>query len=50
MKCEHTELLHYAKGLCYNCYLKFGKKKLAWNCEHTTLPHGGKGLCKNCYQ
>jgi len=25
--CEHIDQKHYAKNMCYNCYLKLGREK-----------------------
>ena len=49
-KCEHEEEPHYAKGMCFRCYHRKGRTKLA-----TACPHRGKavgyalGLCSRCY-
>lgn len=36
--------------MCYNCYLKEGRNKTAWNCIHTNKKHYALGQCHNCYQ
>jgi hypothetical protein len=45
--CEHPELDHYAKNLCYSCYHKFGRTKKPWKCDHAILY--ARGLCNPCY-
>lgn len=47
--CEHTDEKHYAKGMCYLCYHKKGRTKLAYHCQHKTEVHYSKGLCQACY-
>lgn len=46
-KCGHDDKQHYAKGLCNNCYHKFGRTKKPWNCPHQKLY--AAGMCQNCY-
>ena len=59
-KCEHTDEKHYAKviflfpnvsiqGMCYLCYHKKGRTKLAYKCPHSTEVHYSRGLCQPCY-
>lgn len=45
--CGHEDKQHYAKGLCNNCYHKYGRTKRPWNCPHEKLYAGG--MCQNCY-
>lgn len=45
--CGHEDKQHYAKGLCSNCYHKYGRTKRPWNCPHEKLYAGG--MCQNCY-
>lgn len=47
MKCGHDDKAHYAKGMCNNCYHKYGRTKKPWNCPHEKLYAGG--MCQNCY-
>lgn len=35
--------------MCYLCYHKRGRTKLAFACEHKNEVHYSKGLCQNCY-
>ena len=46
-KCEHTDQKYYAKGMCTNCYFKFGREKRATCCPDK--PKYAKGVCQNCY-
>lgn len=46
-KCGHDDKQHYAKGLCNNCYHKYGRTKKPWNCPHDKLY--AAGMCQNCY-
>ena len=46
-KCGHEDKSHYAKGMCNNCYHKFGRNKKPWNCPHNKLY--AAGMCQNCY-
>ena len=46
-KCEHTDAKYYAKGMCTNCYFKFGREKRATCCPDK--PKYAKGVCHNCY-
>lgn len=48
--CPHTNLPHYAKGMCSNCYHTRGRNKAPWKCPHTEKFHYALGLCQNCYQ
>ncbi|CAD8078893.1 unnamed protein product [Paramecium sonneborni] len=45
--CGHPEKEHYAKGMCNNCYHKYGRTKKPWICGHDKLY--AQGLCQNCY-
>ncbi|CAD8077542.1 unnamed protein product [Paramecium primaurelia] len=45
--CGHPEREHYAKGMCSNCYHKYGRTKKPWICGHQKLY--AQGLCQNCY-
>lgn len=45
--CGHSEREHYAKGMCNNCYHKYGRTKKPWNCPHDKLY--ANGMCQNCY-
>ena len=47
--CTHLEKLHYAKGMCKDCYNKTGRKKLAFECVHTNKPNYALGMCNRCY-
>jgi len=47
VKCGHDDKAHYAKGMCNNCYHKYGRTKKPWNCPHEKLYAGG--MCQNCY-
>lgn len=42
-KCEHTDAKYYAKGMCTNCYFKFGREKRATCCPDK--PNYAKGVC-----
>lgn len=46
-KCGHEDKSHYAKGMCNNCYHKYGRNKKPWNCPHDKLY--AAGMCQNCY-
>ncbi|KAM3140525.1 hypothetical protein pb186bvf_007337 [Paramecium bursaria] len=46
-ECGHSDKEHYAKGMCNNCYHKFGRNKKPWICGHEKLY--AQGLCQNCY-
>lgn len=35
--------------MCYLCYHKKGRTKLAFGCEHKSEVHYSKGLCQACY-
>jgi len=48
--CPHHNALHYAKGMCSNCYHSRGRKKKPWKCPHLNKFHYAHGLCQNCYQ
>lgn len=48
-KCEHTDRVHYSKGMCRNCYHSKGRTKMADQCEHTDRKLYARGLCKACY-
>jgi len=45
--CGHPERKHYAKGMCNNCYHKYGRVGKPDLCEHDVLY--AKGLCQKCY-
>jgi len=46
-QCGHPERPHYAKYMCNQCYLKYGRTKKPWLCKHEKLY--AQGLCQNCY-
>ena len=48
--CPHKFAVHYAKGMCSNCYHSRGRSKKPWNCAHVNKTHYALGLCQNCYQ
>jgi hypothetical protein len=48
-RCPHTDMKHYAKGMCNHCYHLYGRNSLANNCEHTDKLNYAKGMCQNCY-
>ena len=48
-RCPHTDMKHYAKGMCNHCYHLFGRNSLADQCEHTDKLNYAKGMCQNCY-
>jgi len=48
-RCPHTNLKHYAKGMCNTCYHMYGRKKLASNCPHKERFNYAKGVCQSCY-
>lgn len=48
-RCPHTDLKHYAKGMCNHCYHRYGRKGYSTQCEHTDRPAYAKGQCSNCY-
>jgi hypothetical protein len=35
--CGHPDKEHYAKGMCNNCYHKYGRTKKPWICGHDKL-------------
>ncbi len=47
--CPHVERKHYAKKMCYICYIKHGRTKKAWKCKHPDRVLYAKGMCKSCY-
>ena len=47
--CPHTDLKHFAKGMCNYCYHRYGRDKFADRCEHTDRKDYAKGKCQNCY-
>ena len=49
-ECPHKFAVHYAKGMCSNCYHSRGRSKKPWNCPHVNKTHYALGLCQNCYQ
>lgn len=44
-RCPHTDMKHYAKGMCNHCYHLFGRNSLADQCEHTDKLNYAKGMC-----
>lgn len=48
-QCEHTNAKYYSKGLCSNCYHRFGRVKKATGCEHTDRKLYARKVCKACY-
>ena len=48
-KCPHTNLKHFAKGMCNHCYHRYGRKSMVTNCEHKDRRNYAKGKCQNCY-
>jgi DNA-binding transcriptional regulator YdaS (Cro superfamily) len=45
---QHTAAMALnAKGMCSNCYHKYGRTKKPWNCPHEKLY--ANGMCQNCY-
>lgn len=49
MTCAHPYRKYYAKGMCNNCYHKFGRVKKAWHCTHSDQKMYAKGMCQACY-
>lgn len=49
MMCAHPYRKYYAKGMCNNCYHKFGRVKHAWHCDHSDQKLYAKGVCQGCY-
>ena len=47
--CIHTDLAHYAKGMCKKCYCLNGREARATACEHSDRMCYARGLCHNCY-
>lgn len=47
--CPHKDRKHYAKKMCYICYIKHGRTKKAWKCKHPERVLYAKGMCKSCY-
>lgn len=45
--CPHPWRKHHAKGLCKQCYEKYGRTKKPTHCEHDV--HFARGYCKKCY-
>jgi hypothetical protein len=45
--CEHHDREFYAKGMCKNCYHKYGRNKPANCCPNKKMY--ALGLCQNCY-
>jgi hypothetical protein len=45
--CGHPDKKHYAKGMCNNCYHKYGRFAKPTGCDHDLLY--AKGLCQKCY-
>ena len=48
--CPHTDSLHYAKGMCKQCYTFHGRSKKATKCIHKDKNNYARGLCHKCYQ
>jgi len=48
-KCPHTNLKHFAKGMCNHCYHRYGRKSMVTSCEHRDRRNYAKGKCQNCY-
>ena len=48
-RCPHTEMKHYAKGMCNHCYHLYGRSSLATKCPHKDKMIYAKGMCQNCY-
>ena len=48
-RCPHTNLKHYAKGMCNHCYHLYGRISMATKCEHKDKLNYAKGMCQNCY-
>ena len=48
-RCPHTNMRHYAKGMCNHCYHLYGRSSLATDCPHKEKMIYAKGLCQNCY-
>lgn len=48
-KCEHIDAPYYSKGLCTNCYHRFGRVKKATACEHHERKLYARQVCKGCY-
>ena len=48
-RCPHTEMKHYAKGMCNHCYHLYGRSSLATKCPHKEKMIYAKGMCQNCY-
>ena len=48
-RCPHTDMKHYAKGMCNHCYHLYGRSSLATKCPHTDKLTYAKGMCQNCY-
>jgi hypothetical protein len=49
MTCAHPYRKYYAKGMCTNCYHKFGRVKKATKCPHSESNMYAKGMCQTCY-
>jgi hypothetical protein len=47
ISCGHEDRPHYAKGMCSNCYHRYGRVKKPWRCNHEKLY--AAGMCQNCY-
>lgn len=47
--CGHSELKPYARGLCRQCQMRFGRKP-AWACPHTDVAMYALGMCKKCHK
>ena len=48
--CAHTNLSHYAMGMCNHCYHKYGRNALATDCAHAGQRKVyAKGKCQSCY-
>ena len=44
-RCPHTEMKHYAKGMCNHCYHLYGRSSLATKCPHKDKMIYAKGMC-----
>ena len=48
-RCEHVNEPYYSKGLCTNCYHRFGRVKKSTDCEHKDRKMYARKVCKGCY-
>ena len=44
-RCPHTDMKHYAKGMCNHCYHLYGRSSLATKCPHKDKMIYAKGMC-----